>query len=77
MTFCFCQLVLEIFSAFQVAFFRLSTQVLNNIAGQVDNPRNFDVDSIVSFLEALTADSAIDLSDLVPASVPSGLSIDS
>jgi hypothetical protein len=36
---------------------------------------DFDVDAVVDFLEALTADDAVDMSDVVPASVPSGLPI--
>lgn len=36
---------------------------------------DLDVDAIVAFLEALTADSARDLAEIVPASVPSGLPI--
>ena len=50
--------------------------VLANISPRLVNPRNFDIDAIVTFLEALTADGARDLSAVVPASVPSGLSID-
>jgi len=36
---------------------------------------DFDVDAVVDFLEALSADDARDMSDIVPASVPSGLPI--
>lgn len=50
--------------------------VLATIHGAVQQPMQFDVDEMLAFMEALTADSARDLSDVVPASVPSGLSID-
>jgi cytochrome c peroxidase len=43
---------------------------------RVRNPRTFDEDSIVNFLEALTAESARSLMDLVPPSVPSGLPVE-
>lgn len=42
----------------------------------VSTPIPFDVDEVTAFMSALTATSALDLSDIVPSSVPSGLSID-
>jgi cytochrome c peroxidase len=38
-------------------------------------PNDFDVGAVVAFLRSLTAHDAEDLSDLVPASVPSGLPV--
>ncbi|MEL6428726.1 MAG: cytochrome c peroxidase [Planctomycetota bacterium] len=52
------------------------SDVLANLSGVVSNPLNFDVDDMVEFMRALTADSARDLSDVVPVSVPSGSTVD-
>ena len=60
----------------------VGTQVANQIDvlavldGAVSNPIDFDVDLVTSFMTALTATSALDLSGLVPTSVPSGLTLD-
>ena len=50
--------------------------VLAGLSPLVDGPRTFEVAAVVAFLQALTADSARDLSGVVPGSVPSGLTID-
>lgn len=50
--------------------------VLANLSPLVAAPREFEVERVVTFLRALTADSARDLSAAIPGSVPSGLSID-
>jgi cytochrome c peroxidase len=52
-----------------------TTDIRTRISNRVRNPRNFDVDAVVAFLQSLTADSARDLSALMPATVPSGLSL--
>ncbi len=52
-----------------------SDAVLSTLDPRVQTFDAFDVDAVVDFLHALTADDARDLSDLVPASVPSGLPI--
>lgn len=52
-----------------------TTDIRTRISNRVRNPRNFDVDAVVAFLQSLTADSARDLSALIPATVPSGLSL--
>ena len=52
------------------------SDVLANLSGVVSNPLNFEVDDMVEFMRALTADSARDLTDVVPVSVPSGSTID-
>jgi cytochrome c peroxidase len=52
-----------------------ANQVLNTVDPLVANPRNFNANQIADFLRALTADSARDLSDVVPATVPSGLPV--
>ncbi len=52
------------------------TDVLAGLSSLVDGPRTFEVGAVVAFLQALTADSARDLSGVVPGSVPSGLTID-
>ncbi len=52
-----------------------TAEIASRIGGIVEDPRNFDVDAVVTFLEALTADSAVDLSALIPASVPSGIAV--
>ena len=60
----------------------LSTQVANQAAvlavldPAVSNPIQFNVDQVTAFMNALTATSALNLSGIVPASVPSGLTID-
>ncbi|MFT4647549.1 MAG: cytochrome c peroxidase [Glaciecola sp.] len=51
--------------------------VLLTLDGDLQNPQVFNVQQIVTFLRTLTADSALDMSDLVPVTVPSGLPIDS
>lgn len=45
------------------------------ISNRVDDPRNFDVDAVTAFLTTLTADSAVAMSALIPATVPSGLPV--
>ncbi|MEZ6015290.1 MAG: cytochrome c peroxidase [Planctomycetota bacterium] len=50
--------------------------VLANLSPLVSTPRSFNVQKVVTFLGALTADSARDLSSVMPPSVPSGLTID-
>lgn len=50
--------------------------IAEGIDGRVRRIRRFDVDAVAAFLEATTAESAYDLSDTVPTSVPSGLPID-
>ena len=52
-----------------------SELVLANLDQRLQAPIDFDVDAVVEFLRALTAEDAKDLSDVVPASVPSGLPI--
>jgi cytochrome c peroxidase len=52
-----------------------SDAVLATLDERVRTPRSFDVDAVVDFLHALTDEDAADLSDVVPASVPSGLPI--
>lgn len=52
-----------------------SAQVLATLAPELQTVIDFDVDAVVEFLQALTAESALDLSDIVPARVPSGLPI--
>jgi cytochrome c peroxidase len=52
-----------------------SDQVLATLDPKLQAVIDFDVDAVVDFLHALTAESATDLSDIVPASVPSGLPI--
>lgn len=52
-----------------------SDQVLGALDPRLQSLNDFDVDEIVDFLHALTARDASDLSDVVPASVPSGLPI--
>jgi len=49
--------------------------VTARISNRVVNPRNFDIDAVTAFLTTLTADSAVDMSDLIPATVPSGLPV--
>ena len=48
-------------------------EVLENLDPRLSEPRDFDVDAVLTFLRALTADDARDLTDLVPDAVPSGL----
>ncbi len=50
--------------------------VLDRLAPELATPRAFDSGAVTEFLRALTADSARDMSDLTPASVPSGLPVD-
>jgi cytochrome c peroxidase len=52
-----------------------SEEVLASLDPRLRSRRAFDVDAVVEFLRALTAEDASDLSDIVPASVPSGLPI--
>jgi len=52
-----------------------SDLVLATLNPRVAAPNDFDVDAVVEFLRALTAEDATDMSDVVPASVPSGLPI--
>jgi len=52
-----------------------SAQVLATLDPLLQAPNDIDVDAIVQFLQALTAEDALDLSDVVPATVPSGLPI--
>lgn len=52
-----------------------SQQVLATLDPHLQDPREFDVDKVVAFLGALTADDAYSLPEVVPASVPSGLPI--
>jgi len=52
-----------------------TADIRTRLSNRVDAPRNFDVDAIVAFLQALTADSAVDLSAQIPASVPSGIAV--
>ena len=50
--------------------------VLATLDPTLVQPSTFDTPRIVDFLNSLTADSARDLTDLIPASVPSGLPVD-
>lgn len=50
--------------------------VLANLNPLLAAPLGFDVDNMLAFMEALTAESARDLSSVAPATVPSGLTID-
>jgi cytochrome c peroxidase len=50
-------------------------EILQTLDPRLQGRNDFDVDAVVDFLGALTADSARDLSDLVPESVPSGLPV--
>lgn len=52
-----------------------SAEVLARLDGRLRGRNGFDVDAVVTFLEALTPDDA-DLADVVPAGVPSGLPLD-
>lgn len=52
-----------------------SSQVLATLDPRLPSVNDIDVDAVVEFLHALTARDASDLSDIVPASVPSGLPI--
>ena len=52
-----------------------SVQVLATLDPMVEPVIDFDVDAVVEFLRALTADDATELSGIVPPSVPSGLPI--
>ncbi|MEM7199411.1 MAG: cytochrome c peroxidase [Planctomycetota bacterium] len=53
------------------------TAVIADLDGGLANPRRFDVDDVVAFLGALTADSAreAELAATIPTSVPSGLAV--
>jgi len=50
-----------------------SDQVLATLDPRLQTVNHFDVDAVVQFLGALTAQDAADLSDVVPDTVPSGL----
>ena len=50
-------------------------QILGNLSNRVRNGRRFDVDAVVTFLGALTADDAVNMANLIPGTVPSGLSL--
>jgi cytochrome c peroxidase len=54
-----------------------SREVLASVDQRLNRTLNFDfdVDAVVEFLKALTADSARDMRELVPDSVPSGLPV--
>jgi cytochrome c peroxidase len=52
-----------------------SDHLLATLDPRLRRPNVFDVDAVLAFLHALTAEGASDLSDVVPASVPSGLPI--
>ncbi|MEM8710454.1 MAG: cytochrome c peroxidase [Planctomycetota bacterium] len=52
------------------------SDVIARLAPAVDQPIQFNVDDMTAFMHALTATSAVDLSSVVPASVPSGATID-
>ena len=52
-----------------------SDQVLATLDPRLQTVNPFDVDAVVQFLGALTAEDARNLSDIVPDSVPSGLPI--
>lgn len=55
-------------------------QILATLSPQMQDPPQLtdgEIDQLVAFLNALTSPSAVDLSHLVPASVPSGLPVDS
>ena len=51
-------------------------EVLANLAPSLTNPIQFSVANVTAFLESLSAAAALDLSGVVPSSVPSGLTID-
>lgn len=51
-------------------------EILDSLDGDVRRIDGFDVDAVVAFLEATTAERVLDLSDTIPASVPSGLPVD-
>lgn len=61
---------------------RIATQVANqtevpaNLAPSLANPIQFSVANVTAFLESLSATDALDLSGIVPPSVPSGHTID-
>lgn len=57
------------------AFLENRSDILTTLAGRVSNPRQFDANAIVTFLEALTDPAAEDLSSMIPATVPSGASV--
>ena len=50
--------------------------VLATLSPLVNGPLNFNVDDMLAFMEALTADGARDMSGVAPATVPSGSTID-
>jgi cytochrome c peroxidase len=52
-----------------------SDLVLATLDQKLQSPKVFDVDAVTEFLRSLTAHDAGDLSDVVPASVPSGLPV--
>ncbi len=49
--------------------------LLQNLDRRLRGARPFDVAAVVAFLGALTADSARDMRDLIPTSVPSGIPV--
>ena len=54
------------------------TAILQNLDPDVATPLNLaerEIDQLVGFLEALTDPAAADLSDVIPAAVPSGLPV--
>ena len=56
----------------------LIAQVLNTLDPLLEKPRELDdeaVDQLMAFLQAQTSPSAVDLSQLVPETVPSGLPV--
>ena len=50
--------------------------VLMMLAPSLNQPINFNTDRMLAFMQALTAESARDLSGIVPQTVPSGATID-
>ncbi len=51
-------------------------QILLTMDSEMRDLRRFDPGDVAAFLRAATAESALDLSDVVPSSVPSGLDVD-
>ena len=64
--------VLRRFERFAIAN---SDLVLATLDLRLQAQNDFDVDAVVEFLGSLTAEDAFSLSEVVPASVPSGLPI--
>lgn len=50
-------------------------EVVATLDNRLRARRNFDVDAVVAFLGALTADSAVDMAGLIPGRVPSGIAV--